>query len=1114
MRKRFWSMILALMLLFTAAAAPVSATESDNILNLSGYTDVSGADTPEADTADTDASGADTAKSDDSEADISEAEEAEADTAQSDDPEAVVSEEEASGTDEASPGITDMRVNLLSEPFGVSADSLRFSWAMTSDLDATVQTAYRIVISQTAEQTEQSVYVYDTGWVESDADTDVSIDMDAAENQLYYWQVQVKDNYGRVSALSEPQAFTTAVGSEWDSSKGIWAGTDDFVFLRAQKTVDMSEVEKAIFTATAVSPEDTRQYVYTLYINGECVGMGPTRVSEGVLCYNTYDVTDAMQSGSNAIGVICYSETGHAFLGQMTVFYKDGTSEVLLNTDTSDSIWFGLPGDDAYGKTSALVSDSSYYTQAAENIDSTVYPHGWLETGFNAMAWDEADAAGGVAAYTLEPEESDPLLRYEVTPQSVKQLSDGSYVIDFGQEIVGCLELTIDSSARQSISVCYGEELNNDGSVRYSMLTGNVYAETWTLMSGSQQISGLNMKVFRYVQISGCADTITAENIGGFQIRQDFSEDASSFSSSNSILNDEYSLAKYTIKATSQNLYVDTQSRERQNYSGDLLINMTAAFSVESDYALAKRSLDYAIANPTWPAEYLLYTVMASWQYYLYSGDSEFLAEHYAALQAAMEEFQIGSNGLVEKPSRTILVDWPTAERDGYDTENSYYNTVLNAVYAGACESMADIAAVLGYASEETAYTQAADSVKNCMIAKLYDADEGRFRDGLTASGTAVDHYAQQATAFALAYGVYSDQSMADVLAESISEDGLNQTSVYATYFLLQGLYRSNNGTLARQILSDPSVYVGSHTWANVMYRVGATLATEAWDNSVKANISYSHAWGSAPGTWLVTGLFGITPTSGGYKTFDVKLQPGGVEEAAVKVPTLQGSIEASYQMDGDGGITLEITVPANTQARILIPAEYAQNTELAVDGTWVEAETAEELYLCVTLGSGTHTVSGGSDNYADTSELKQNENVVYRTYGTSWGSYETDGNLSGSTGDSQALYRLRVILNTQTSGGIRYSTHVSTYGWRDWCYNGEVDSVTDKMIQAVKIELTGSAADTWDIYYRVHCQTYGWLDWAKNGEAAGTAGLSKRLEAIEIVLVPKGGDPRRERPG
>ena len=43
------------------------------------------------------------------------------------------------------------------------------------------------------------------------------------------------------------------------------------------------------------------------------------------------------------------------------------------------------------------------------------------------------------------------------------------------------------------------------------------------------------------------------------------------------------------------------------------------------------------------------------------------------------------------------------------------------------------------------------------------------------------------------------------------------------------------------------------------------------------------------------------------------------------------------------------------------------------------------------------------------------------------------------------------------------------------------------------------------DVYYRVHAETYGWLGWAKNGESAGTEGLSKILEAIEIKIVPKG---------
>ena len=49
--------------------------------------------------------------------------------------------------------------------------------------------------------------------------------------------------------------------------------------------------------------------------------------------------------------------------------------------------------------------------------------------------------------------------------------------------------------------------------------------------------------------------------------------------------------------------------------------------------------------------------------------------------------------------------------------------------------------------------------------------------------------------------------------------------------------------------------------------------------------------------------------------------------------------------------------------------------------------------------------------------------------------------------------------------------------------------------------------AEKYDVYYRVHSQTFGWLDWAKNGEPAGTEGYAKRLEGIQIVVLPKGSD-------
>ena len=45
-------------------------------------------------------------------------------------------------------------------------------------------------------------------------------------------------------------------------------------------------------------------------------------------------------------------------------------------------------------------------------------------------------------------------------------------------------------------------------------------------------------------------------------------------------------------------------------------------------------------------------------------------------------------------------------------------------------------------------------------------------------------------------------------------------------------------------------------------------------------------------------------------------------------------------------------------------------------------------------------------------------------------------------------------------------------------------------------------------MWYRVHSQTYGWFGWAKDGEPAGTAGQSKRVEALEVRVLPKGDEP------
>ncbi len=134
--------------------------------------------------------------------------------------------------------------------------------------------------------------------------------------------------------------------------------------------------------------------------------------------------------------------------------------------------------------------------------------------------------------------------------------------------------------------------------------------------------------------------------------------------------------------------------------------------------------------------------------------------------------------------------------------------------------------------------------------------------------------------------------------------------------------------------------------------------------------------------------------------------------------------------------------------------------------------------------------------------------NTHVQTYG--WQGFKFDGDTAGTSGQAKRLEGIQLKLVDQPyEGSIQYKTHVQTYGWQDWTSDGATAGTTGeaKRLEAIQIQLTGEMADHFDVYYRVHSQTYGWLGWAKNGESAGTEGFGKRLEAIEVVLVEKGNE-------
>ena len=711
-----------------------------------------------------------------------------------------------------------LRVNLLSSPFGIRRDRLAFSWVMAQAPGAR-QTAYRITVARGANAVADGRYLYDSGWVLSSQCASVrpkGLSACLEGGVLYYWQVAVRDGAGCESLLSPPQAFTLA--EEELCARGIWAEEGDFAFLRSAFSLTEAEhtaTDRALVTVTATSPEPSRQFVYNLSINGTEVGLGPCRIGatpdgSPVIYCQTYDVTSLLRAGENCLGAICYALADKGFFCRLTLFDRAGTPRVLTDTGTSPEAWRALCGDGVFGKSNSI--GTHYFVAHACNISAPAYPFGFAEAGFDeggehgGHVWTPARVVGALmGGLPLLPSDTEPVSRYATPARTVTPLGDGGYLVDLGAEIIGGLRWAVNAPHTCEVTLTYGEQLAG-GHVKCPMNTGNTYREVWTLMEGRQTLETLGMMAFRYVEIHGFPAEVTPDALWGLEIRKPFTPEASALTTSHPLLAELYTLVKHTVRVTSQDIYVDSQSRERGAYEGDLLINMLAAYALEDSFAPARLTTEYLLGHRTWPADYLLMIIYAARADYLATGDASLLHDWYDVLRGNLFLHCIDGTGLVRSPvigqstTNAVLVDWPPSERDGYEMD-APYNTVFNALHVRALRAMAEIAAITGHDADALTFSLQADDLTRTMIGRLYDPASGRFCDGLREDGTPSPHAAGHATAFCLSCGIFSDAAMADRMAAALASDGEIRMSVYASFFLLEGLYQSGHGALANALM-------------------------------------------------------------------------------------------------------------------------------------------------------------------------------------------------------------------------------------------------------------------------------------------------------------------------
>jgi len=184
--------------------------------------------------------------------------------------------------------------------------------------------------------------------------------------------------------------------------------------------------------------------------------------------------------------------------------------------------------------------------------------------------------------------------------------------------------------------------------------------------------------------------------------------------------------------------------------------------------------------------------------------------------------------------------------------------------------------------------------------------------------------------------------------------------SVYCAAFMLEGLYDANAGQTALGMLTSTA----TNSWMN-MINLGAGATMEAWDPSLKSNLTFSHPWAASPAFDIPAGMFGIQPTSPGYTTFQVKPQPGGLSWAHITVPTQQGTIGAAFDTTASGDVAVGAFVPANTTATVEVPVSGTPGTSVFMDGIEVPA-TADGSFLRVDdVPPGCHVFTAARDSQA-----------------------------------------------------------------------------------------------------------------------------------------------------
>ncbi len=381
--------------------------------------------------------------------------------------------------------------------------------------------------------------------------------------------------------------------------------------------------------------------------------------------------------------------------------------------------------------------------------------------------------------------------------------------------------------------------------------------------------AGGEIAPFRYVEVRGAKGAVKLRRAAIFP---EWDENASAFESDDAALNKVWDFCKYSMKATAAfGKFIDGE-RERVPYEGDAYINQLGFFCCSADYSIARSTLEHFEKLPTWPTEWQLLTPLIALDYLLYSGDQASIEKWMPFLEKSLLGSSADKYGFIGKKEKGDIVDWPPAERDGYELGER--NAVPNCYRYAALLAMYKLSGKREYLSQ-------AETLRRNIREKFLRG--GFWRDNLESG-----HYSLHGAMFAQVFGV-TEAAEYGAVNQFLMERGM-KCSVYGAQFLLEAFATLRNPEMMLKLMTSS----GERSWLGMMEQ-GATISMEAWSNQAKPNQDWNHAWGAAPANIIPRYIAGIRPVKSGFREFILDPQPGYLKSFFCRKPTLQGAVEVEW---------------------------------------------------------------------------------------------------------------------------------------------------------------------------------------------------------------------------